>query len=63
MDVAVKSEAECHTDHQILCVKVRMTRRVYHRRIPPTRTRRFDVSRLAKSAEGDHSELTQRRLF
>ena len=49
--------------HTLLCVKVRMTRKVYHRRTLPTRTRRFDVLKLAKSVGDDHSGPTQRRLF
>ena len=63
LDVAVKRGAECHTDHQLLCVKMRMSRKVYHRRITATRARRFNVSRLARGENEDHSEPTQRSMF
>ena len=63
LDAAVKRGAECHTDHQLLCVKVKMARKVYHRKTPPTRTRRFDVSKLARSGSENDSRPTQRSLF
>ena len=57
MDAVVRRRAEYHTDYQLLCMKVRMTKKeVYHRRTPTIRIRRFDVSKLAKSKGGDHSD-------
>ena len=59
----MKRGAECHADHQLLCVKVKMARKVYHRKAPPTRTRRFDVSKLVRSGSENDSRPTQRSLF
>ena len=63
LDAAVKRGAECHTDRQLLCVKVKMARKVYHRKTQSTRTRRFDVSKLARSGSENDSGPTQRSLF
>ena len=61
LDVAVKRGAECNTDHQFLCVRLRMARKVYHQRMPGTRMRRFDVSKLVRSEVHDHSGFSDTR--
>lgn len=49
--------------HQLLCVKIKMSEKVYHQKKPHTRTKRFDVSKLARNGNEDDSRPTQRSLF
>ena len=65
LDATVKRGVECNTDHQLLCVKVKMGRKHYHHRKSSTKQRKFDVSKLVKSKSGDCelSEPTQQEVF
>ena len=47
LDAAIKRGAECDTHRQLLCVRMMMTSKGYHWKLPPTRTKGFDVSKLA----------------
>ena len=49
MDVAVKRGAECNTDHQLLCVKIRMSAPCQRGKAPLSRGKRFDVSKLTRN--------------
>ena len=65
LDVAVKRGAECNTDHQLLCMKIKMQRNCYHRSRPPGQSRRHDVSVLARGSSGAEEQPgpAQREAF
>ena len=42
----MKRGAECNTDHQLLCVKIKMSVPCHHGKVPSNRGKRFDVSKL-----------------
>ena len=44
----LKRGSECHTD-QLLCVKMKRTKKAYHQKAPLTKTKRFDVCKLARA--------------
>ena len=49
LDATVVRGAECNTDHQLLCVRVKVLRQSYQRK-PVVRRKRFDVSKLTKDS-------------
>ena len=65
LDVAVKRGAECNTDHQLLCVKIRMSMPCRHGKAPASRGKRFDVSKLARKERStdEQHELSRREEF
>ena len=52
MDVSVRRGAECKTDHQMLCATLRLKRENNRTPVPPTESRRYDVSSLARVEVG-----------
>ena len=50
LNATVMRGAECHTDHQLLCVKVRVSGKGYHRK-PAIRPKRFNVNKLSKESK------------
>ena len=60
LDAGVMRGAECHTDHQLLVLRVKVMGKGFHRKTP-SRTGRFDVSKLSKTGSGE--ELTPREVF
>ncbi len=47
LDVTVKRGAECNTDHQLVCLKFKVSGSYHHRRsTPPSQLKRFDVAKL-----------------
>ena len=54
MDAAVMRGAECHTDHQLLCIKAGMTRKWFHTERKKQRIAKYDVTKL----QGGDSENT-----
>ena len=65
LDVAVQRGTECNTDHQLLCVKIRMSVLCRHGKHHQAEGKRFDVSKLARkerSADEQH-ELSRREEF
>ena len=65
LDVTVKRGAECNTDHQLLCMKIKMLGTCHRRIVPTVRTRRFDVAKLARNVrlEEGPSETPQQEAF
>ena len=55
LDVTVKRGAECNSDHQLLCMKLRMRRIRYPKRHSTKRLPRYDVSALS-SGEGSTAD-------
>ena len=49
LDVAAKGGAECNTDHQLLCVKVRLLVPCRYGKAPSSKGKRFDVSKQAEN--------------
>ena len=62
MDATVKRGAECHTDHQLLRVKVKMARKWSH---PTTRRKmmRYNVAKLQDRDANSNGESTPSALF
>ena len=46
LDVSVKREAECNTDHQLLCAKFRLRKWTHKKRISFGGGKQYDVSKL-----------------
>ena len=65
LDVTVKRGAECNTDHQLLCMKIKMLGTCHHRIVPTVRTRWFDVAKLARNGRPEEgpSEAPQWEAF
>ena len=65
LDVAVMRGAECHTDHQLLCVRVRVPGKgLKHKTPAKAKQKRFDVAKLAeRRGEEDNCECTPRERF
>ena len=66
LDVAVKRGAECNTDHQFVCARIRMAGCNYRRKVSVSGKRnRYDVSKLARvrggggSGGGDQSVIEE----
>ena len=60
VDASVKRGAECNTDHQFLCAKLRMP----WKRVARKETRRFDVSRLVwVSGEGKEALVSTKQEY
>ena len=58
LDAAVKRGAECNTDHQLLCIKIRLNhRRGFGAKVMSCK--RFDVFKLTKSAQDDVRQAAQ----
>ena len=57
--MSVKQDTECHTDHQLLRIKLRMDQQRSHHTLQQQqrRTRRYDVTKLCAN------NVTDRRLF
>ena len=61
LDAAVMRGAECHTDHQLLCARVKVTGKGFHRK-PAARPKRFNVAKLTNSEDcADFQEETVNR--
>ena len=62
LDVAVMWGEECHTDHQLLCVRVRVPGKgLKHKTPAKAKQKRFDVAKLAEGrGEKDNCECTLR---
>ena len=65
LDVTIETGAECNTDHQLLCMKIKMLGTCHRRIVSTVRTRRFDVAKLARNGrlEEGPSEVPQREVF
>ena len=64
LDAAVKRGAECHTDHQLLRVKLRMTgKRDHHSRPKGKCAGRFNVAKLQGKSVDDNGLNTTRGQF
>ena len=50
LDATVMRGAECHTDHQLLCMRVRVTGKGYHHK-QAVRPKRFNVAKLTNSED------------
>ena len=60
LDVAVKRGAECNTDHQFLCVKIRFTGSCYRRKgIVGSSGGRYDMPRLVSDGNAEDAESKQ----
>ena len=64
LDVAVRRGAECNTDHQLLCVKIKM-RRSHHYQKKAPKQQKFNVSLLARARDraDEGTELSKRAVF
>ena len=64
-DVAAMRGTECHTDHQLLCVRVRVPGKGFRHKTPAkAKTKRFDVAKLAeRRGEEDNCEGTPHERF
>ena len=58
----MKHGAECNTDHQLLCIKIRITHRRGNGARVDTSRKRFDVFKLTRSTQDDSSQATAASL-
>ena len=64
LDVAVMRGAECHTNHQLLCVRVRVPGKGFKHKTPAkAKTKRFDLAKLAERRGEDNCKCTPRERF
>ena len=67
LDVVVKRDAESHTEHQLLCVTVRVPKKSFrHKTFVKSKTKRLDVAKLARSGDndnGNNSEYSPHQRF
>ena len=63
MDVGVKRGAECNTDHQLLCMTLRLKREGYCKPVPIANSRWYDVSSLACAEVGRTEENETKTMF
>ena len=53
LDVALKRGAECNTDHQFVCARIRMAECGYRRKASVNGKGRHDVSKLVRVRQGE----------
>ena len=64
LDVCVKRGAECHTDHQLVRLKMRMTgRRKFECKHQRGSAKRFNVAKLMGKSTDDNGQNTTRGMF
>ena len=64
LDVCVKRGAECHTDHQLVRLKMRMTgRRKFECKHQRGSAKRFNVAKLMRKSTDDNGQNTTRGMF
>ena len=59
LDATVRRGAECNTDHQLLCIKVRITYRRGNGAKAAASRKRYDVFKLMKGAQEDGNQATR----
>ena len=59
LDATVRRGAECNTDHQLLCIKVRITHRRGNGAKAAASRKLYDVFKLMKGAQEDGNQATR----
>lgn len=62
-DVSVRRGAECNTDHQLLCITLKLKREGCRTSVPKVDSRRYDVSSLACAEAGRAEDNEKKMVF